>query len=146
MQVICRYFLILIIFVCCVQNRNTWASQETILTGIVSKVRDGDTLEIGNVPIRLNGISAPELNERFGKESKAFIVKLVLGKGILCKITGKKSYDRFVGTCYLGHQDIGAAVIKAGLALDCLKYSGGQYKKFETKIGRARIKLPAYCH
>ena len=145
MQYIQYHFLIFIIVFCCVQNRITWASQETMLTGIVSKVRDGDTLEVGEVPIRLNGISAPELNERFGVESKSFIVKLVFGKRIRCKLTGKKSYDRHVGTCYLEHQDIGAAVIKAGLALDCPKYSGGRYKRFETEIGRAQIRLPKYC-
>ena len=38
-------------------------TEETIITGIVSKVRDGDTVEVGEVPIRLNGVSAPELNE-----------------------------------------------------------------------------------
>ena len=43
------------------------AGQETLVTGIVTKVRDGDTIEIGGVPIRLKGVSAPELKERFGR-------------------------------------------------------------------------------
>lgn len=29
--------------------------------GVVTHVRDGDTFEVGSVPIRLNGLHAPEL-------------------------------------------------------------------------------------
>ena len=33
-----------------------------------------------------------------------------------------KTYDRFVGVCHLDGKDIGLAVIKAGLALDCPRF------------------------
>ena len=145
MQYILVYLPILALVACCAQNQMTWADQGSIITGIVSKVRDGDTVEVGGVPVRLNGVSAPELNEDLGQVSKLFMIKLVLRKRIQCKLTGKKSYDRHVGTCYLGNLDIGAAVIKAGFALDCQKYSRGRYKAFETEIGRSQIRLPAYC-
>jgi len=36
-----------------------WAD-ETTLIGRVTFVRDGDTIEVGGIGIRLNGISAPE--------------------------------------------------------------------------------------
>ena len=42
-------------------------------------------------------------------------------------------------------RDIGAVVIKAGLALDCPKFSGGGYKAVETEAARSQIKLPGYC-
>ena len=51
----------------------------TTLTGTVTKVRDGDTIEVGRVPIRLNGVSAPELKEPLGSQSKAFMTDLVMG-------------------------------------------------------------------
>ena len=137
--------LTLIIAISYAHNKSALADNETIISGIVSKVRDGDTLEISRVPIRSSGMSAPELNEGGGEEAKFFIVNLVYGKRIQCSLTGEKSYDRFVGTCYFKHQDIGAALIRAGLALDCPKYSDGKYKKFENKASRARIRLPAYC-
>ena len=129
----------------CTHNTYALDDKETIISGRVSKVRDGDTLEISSVPIRLSGVAAPELNESDGEKAKFFIVNLVYGKRIQCNLTGGKSYDRFVGTCYLKHQDIGAALIRAGLALDCPKYSDGKYKEFESKASRARIRLPAYC-
>ena len=117
----------------------------TKLTGNVTKVRDGDTVEVGKIPIRLNGVSAPELQEPLGQKSRLFMVELVFGKSVRCELNGKKSYDRFVGTCYLSDRDIGSAVIEAGLALDCPRFSGGKYRAVETKAARSQIKLPGYC-
>jgi micrococcal nuclease len=121
------------------------AADPTILTGTVTHVRDGDTIEVGKIPIRLNGVSAPELNEPLGQQSKQFMRDLIDGKRVRCELNGKKTYDRFVGVCYLGERDIGAAIIKAGLALDCPRYSGGRYKAIEKAAARGTIKLPKYC-
>ena len=127
-------------------NAPTIASADpTLLTGNVTKVRDGDTVEVGKIPIRLNGVSAPELQELLGPKSRMFMVELVYGKLVRCELNGDKSYDRFVGTCYLSDRDIGAAVVAAGLALDCPRFSGGKYKAAETKAARSQIKLPGYC-
>jgi micrococcal nuclease len=120
-------------------------AESTVLTGNVTKVRDGDTIEVGNIPIRRKGVSAPELNETVGKASKAFLVELVYGKRVRCELNGDKTHDRFVGICYLGDKDIGAAVIGSGLARDCPSFSGGRYKAVETKAASSKIKLPRYC-
>ena len=93
----------------------------------------------------MNGVSAPELKEPLGQQSKQFMRDQVDGKHVRCELNGQKTYDRFVGTCYLGDNDIGAAVIRAGLALDCPRYSGGRYVGSETAAARERIKLPTYC-
>jgi len=121
------------------------AADPSTLSGTVTHVRDGDTIEVGEVPIRLNGVSAPELDEQLGERSKLFMRELVLGQLVRCELNGEKSYDRFVGTCYLNGNDIGALVIEAGLALDCPRYSGGRYGDFEQPGARERIKLPKYC-
>lgn len=120
-------------------------AEPTILTGTVTHVRDGDTIEVGKVPIRLNGVSAPELKEPLEPQSKQFMRNLVNGKHVRCELTGAKTYDRFVGTCYLDGEDIGIAVIAAGRALDCPRYSGGRYAEFELASSREAIKLPNYC-
>jgi len=120
-------------------------AEPTILTGTVTHVRDGDTIEVGKVPIRLNGVSAPELKEPLGPQSKQFMRNLVNGKHVRCELTGAKTFDRFVGTCYLDGEDIGIAVIAAGRALDCPRYSGGRYAEFELASSREAIKLPNYC-
>ena len=117
----------------------------TTLTGEVTKVRDGDTIEVGKIPIRLNGVSAPEMNEPLGPQSKSFMSDLVMGKRVRCKLDGTKTYDRWVGICYLNGQDIGATLIGAELALDCPKFSGGRYAEVERQGAPVRIKLPPYC-
>jgi endonuclease YncB( thermonuclease family) len=103
------------------------SAEPTTLTGTVTKARDDDTINVGKIPIRLNGVSAPEMNEPFGPQSKAFMTDLVLSKHVCCELNGEKTHDRFVGICYLNEQDIGATVIRAGLALDCPRFSGGRY-------------------
>jgi micrococcal nuclease len=121
------------------------ADEPTILTGTVTKVRDGDTIEVGSIPIRLNGVSAPELKEPLGQQSKRFMRGLVHGKRVRCELNGKKTYDRLVGVCYLDERDIGSAVIEAGLARDCPRFSDGRYMGVENTAARERIKLPKYC-
>jgi micrococcal nuclease len=118
---------------------------DTALTGTVDHVRDGDTIEVGNIAIRLNGVSAPELDEHLGPQSKNFMQELVLNKTIRCELNGEKTYDRVVGVCYLEGKDIGISVIENGLALDCPKYSHGHYSKYETAKAREEIELPDYC-
>ena len=120
-------------------------AEQTVLTGTVTHVRDGDTIEVGEAPIRLNGVSAPELDEPLGSESKKFMLDLVMGQHVRCELNGQMTYDRFVGICYLRDKDIGVSVIEAGLALDCPRYSGGRYAVSEQAVARERIKLPKYC-
>ncbi len=120
-------------------------AEPTTLTGDVTKVRDGDTIEVGEIPIRLNGVSAPELKEPLGPQSKAFMTDLVMGTQVRCELDGTKTHDRFVGVCYLDDRDIGAAVIGAGLALDCPKFSSGRYAQLVVQGAPVRIKLPGYC-
>ena len=120
-------------------------AEPPILTGTVTHIRDGDTIEVGKIPIRLNGVSAPELKEPLEPQSKQFMRNLVNGKHVRCELTGAKTYDRFVGTCYLDGENIGIAVIAAERALDCPRYSGGRYAEFELAAARELIKLPNYC-
>ena len=117
----------------------------TVLEGQVTKVRDGDTIEVGRIPIRLNGVSAPEMKEPLGPQSKDFMTDLVMGKRVSCELNGEKTHDRLVGVCYLDGQDIGATVIANGLALDCPRYSGGRYAEYEVEGAAAKITLPGYC-
>jgi micrococcal nuclease len=134
-----------IIAILVVLHSPCFAAERTTLTGKVTHVRDGDTIEVGKIPIRLNGVSAPELKEPLGQQSKVFMIDLVNDKQVRCELNGEKTYDRFVGICYLGDKDIGAAVIEAGLALDCPRFSDGRYAGVETAAARSTIKLPRYC-
>ncbi|EDP6915721.1 thermonuclease [Campylobacter upsaliensis] len=102
---------------------------EKELTGKVSKVIDGDTIEllaktskenpynhIIKLKIRLYGIDAPELKQAYGKEAKEFLSALVLKQEVSLIIENKDKYDRFVGTLFLKGQDINKEMVKNGYA------------------------------
>jgi len=103
-------------------------------------VIDGDTIRIGKIKIRLAGIDAPELDQPYGQKSKWAMVRICQGQRIRVELTGETSYDRLVGTCYLPDGcDIGAELIKQGLAIDGGHYSKGKYKHLEQPGMRARL-------
>ena len=72
------------------------------------------------------------------------MTKLVLRKPVRCWLNGDKTYDRWVGTCFLKGQDIGALAIGAGQARDCARYSGGQNANLETEASR-KPPRHSYC-
>ncbi len=114
------------------------------LEDVVGKVVDGDTLYIGPVKIRLQGIAAPELNEPFGPDARDFLAVIALGKRARCDLTGEISFDRQVAVCRIDGQDLGRSMVEAGLARDCPRYSGGRYEAFEVERSK-QLPLPGYC-
>lgn len=96
------------------------------LTGKVSKVIDGDTIEllakenpynhITKLKIRLYGIDALELKQAYGKEAKEYLSALILKQEVSLIIENKDKYDRFVGTLFLKGQDINKEMVKNGYA------------------------------
>jgi endonuclease YncB( thermonuclease family) len=122
----------------------TPAAAQDPLTGTVTYVRDGDTILVAGIPIRLNGIAAPEYYEPQGREARAFMQRLVTGKTLRCELNGERSYDRMIGICFLEGEDIGALIIGAGLARDCPRFSKGRYNTFNTAASK-RLPLPDYC-
>jgi len=108
-------------------------------------VRDADTIVVDGTPVRLNGVDAPELASRAGRDAKRWVVNFLRNRSVKCKLNGDRTYDRWVGTCYADGQDIGAAVIAAGHALDCRRFSGGRYRHLETPAAKSRLRRATYC-
>ncbi|WP_238547767.1 thermonuclease family protein [Meridianimarinicoccus roseus] len=104
-----------------------------------------DTIEVRGVPVRLNGLDGPETSTRAGRNARNFMVRLVRGKTVTCQLTGARTYDRWVGTCYLDGTDIAAIAVANGHALDCARYSGGRYRQYETPAARSRLARARYC-
>lgn len=82
------------------------SSNSTILSGTVTHVRDGDTIEVNGVAVRLSALGCPESNTRQGKQATK-IAKQFEGSQAMCELTGAKSYDRLVGYCTVGGTDFG---------------------------------------
>ena len=83
------------------------SSDQTVLTGTVTHVRDGDTIEVNNVPIRLAALDCPERGTRDG-DYASMLAKQFQGLQATCELTGAKTYDRLVGYCEVNGTDFGA--------------------------------------
>lgn len=122
----------------------TGTAQANSVTG-TAYATDGDTIKIdGTIRVRLSGVAAPERHEAGGSAATDFMARLVNGKTVRCELDGTRSHDRVVGTCFLGNQDIGAAVIAAGLARDCPRFSNGKYSSIERMAANS-LPFPKYC-
>jgi micrococcal nuclease len=109
------------------------------LTGQVTYVRDGDTIVVGSMPIRLNGLAAPEGDEPGGAAATQAMTELVQGRTLRCELDGERTHDRCVGVCYLDSADIAEVMVREGLARDCPRFSGG------GSTIRVTYPLPGYC-
>ena len=89
------------------------------------------------------GIVAPTPLIRAPRQ-KAFLVELVEDQTVVCDLTNERTHGRRVGWCYRQGQDIAEAVIAAGFARDCPRYSGGRYADVEPPQA-ADLPFPGYC-
>ena len=121
------------------------AFADRILEGRVTVVRDVDTIVVAGTPVRLNGLDGPETSTRIGREARSFMTRLVRGETVTCQLNGDRTYDRWVGICFLDGEDIAAIAVANGYALDCRRYSGGRYRDLETPAARSRIRRAGYC-
>ena len=121
-----------------------------ILEG-TARVVDGDGLRIGGQEVRLQGIAAPEWDDRGGAQATAALRSMAEGRHVVCQLDGTTTYDRVVGRCSIEGQDVGAALVLGGFALDCPRYSRGDYRRFEAAARAAGRDLtrvyrrPGYC-
>ena len=96
-------------------------SQTSIIEGKITHVRDGDTLEIENIPVRLAALDCPENNTPEGRYATK-IAKQFEGSQASCELTGAKSYDRFVGYCSINGKDYGEILISQSACRVWRKY------------------------
>jgi endonuclease YncB( thermonuclease family) len=99
-------------------NQNITADIE--LAGIVTKVIDGDTLDINRTRIRLALVDTPERGEEGYYEAKKFVESLCLGKkGELDLDNGQRSGDRYgreIGVVYCDGLNLNEKLMNTKLA------------------------------
>lgn len=126
-----------------------------VVSGIAT-ARDGDDLLFGRVPVRLQGIAAPEDSAREsdegGPEATDHLRKMVDGRFVVCHLDGSTAgTNRSAGVCYLGLVEINRRQVEAGFARDCPAYSRGRYAASELAARDAgndlstSYDLPDYC-
>lgn len=127
-----------------------------VLHGVVFSVHDGDTVSMVddyNVrhTIRLIGVDAPELAQRFGRESKSFVAGKVCHQRVQVISSGNDMYGRNLGEIMIGQVNLNEELVKQGWAVAyrvCRKKSGclpteqaAKYLPFESRAYQQRAGL-----
>jgi endonuclease YncB( thermonuclease family) len=98
---------------------------------------DGDTIAIDGLPIRLDGIDAPEKQQTgmldgkpwpCGLQAAEMVKYLTLGQIVTCHPTGRDRYGRTIAKCFMptregGKIDIGGWLVEHGWAWAFRRYS-----------------------
>ncbi|MGO9060181.1 MAG: thermonuclease family protein [Candidatus Binataceae bacterium] len=102
------------------------------LTGM-ARVIDGDTIALGQLHIRLEGIDAPETDQvcldaegkpwTCGVAARNSLSSHIAGRIISCIAHGEDRYGRMLAICSADGEDLNAFMVREGLALDYVKYS-----------------------
>ena len=100
----------------------------TFPTGAQTVV-DGDTIKFNGTTYRLWGIDAPEIHQSCADGWAAcriatnYIEGLMRDRQIMCEAKSKDRYGRTIGLCKADDRDLGAAMVRAGMAWAYLQYS-----------------------
>jgi len=86
-------------------------SGERILKGIITHVRDGDTIELNGTPIRLAALDCPEKNTQEGLYA-ASVAQQFKGSEVICELTDAKTYNRLVAYCIVNGIDFGRIMMR----------------------------------
>jgi len=86
-----------------------------VLIDRATRVRDGDTIVVGLIPIRIANLDCAETGTRAGETATRRARQLVAGETLTCRLEGRQSYDREVGVCALSDgRDFGEVLISEG--------------------------------
>lgn len=115
----------------------------------VPVVTDADTVRIGDVRIRLNGIDAPETDQvcnrdgqdwMCGQAATAALIEFLDGRSISCLGQTEDRYGRVIATCYVGSSNINSWLVRRGWAVAYRRYSN-QYTPEEAAARSERLNL-----
>lgn len=110
----------------------TQMADAATLTG-TADVIDGDTLSMGAVVVRINGIDAAELGQKCNLPSGGNwpcadaaaerLEELIARVELTCEPNGRDPYGRVIATCLAGGADVGKELVTEGLAWAFVRYS-----------------------
>lgn len=114
------------------------------LQGVVSHVTDGDTIWVRPmagppVPVRVQGVDAPEICQAFGPQARDALAARVLHRPVRVATRARDRYQRTVGNVSLEGQDVGAWLVAGGFAWSArYRNRAGPYAKEEAQARQER--------
>lgn len=101
-------------------------------------ITDGDTLRMDGKIYRLHGIDASEMTQTCadgwpaGRIAATRLLELTQGKTVICQERDRDRYGRIVAVCWAGGADLGALMVRSGMAWAYVRYSR-DYVDLEAK-------------
>jgi micrococcal nuclease len=96
------------------------ATDHQMLAGTVTRVIDGDTIEVQlgkrRIPVHLRGIDAPEPGQPWCKEATAALAQMVLNQDVDLEPFGLDDLNRRTTIVFVGEEEVGAAMVRDGNA------------------------------
>jgi endonuclease YncB( thermonuclease family) len=93
-------------------------AQQPVLSGTVTRVIDGDTIEVqlssGPIRVRMHSIDTPEKDQPWGPEAQVALAARVNGKRVDLEPVTQDHYDRLVAVVFLGSENINAWMVQQG--------------------------------
>ena len=104
----------------------------------IVRVVDGDTVLVRrkgwwrsllgrpSIRVRLDGIDAPETNQRLGRKSTRALRRMLAGGGFQMEVTGRDRYGRVLGLIHRGsrYQSVNLAMVSEGWAHAYVRFGG----------------------
>ncbi|MBI5797990.1 thermonuclease family protein [Candidatus Woesearchaeota archaeon] len=130
------FIFVLVFFTACAANSQIQGPF------IVTKVLDGDTLDVNMGRIRLAGINTPELGTCFSSEARDALANLTLGKEIYLERDqkDKEKYGRFLRYVYVNNLSVNDYLVHYGYAVVFDYYNSTTNRYQELKDLEAEAK------
>lgn len=116
--------------------------EDVLLEGTIIAVSDGDSVTFldednKKVKIRLYGIDAPEIKQKYGREAKNYLSERILYKKVKIQEYGLDRYKRLLGVIYLDKSNINEEMIIEGWAW---QYHFNKDEKYAQMMKEAQLK------
>lgn len=85
-----------------------------LLSTLLVRVVDGDTIRVGNERIRLRGIDTPEMSELEGPYAKQRLEQLLRGGPVHIVPHGRDVYDRLIADVFVNDQNVAETLVQEG--------------------------------
>jgi len=121
-------------------------AEAATLTGR-AEIVDGDTIKVGSIPVRLDGIDAPEDRQTCerggnsyacGKQATKALANLIAGQPVQCEIERRDTYGRALGICTVANTELNGSMVRGGWALAFVKYSD-RYAADQAEAEKAKV-------
>jgi endonuclease YncB( thermonuclease family) len=123
------------------------AEKNSSIQGLL-RVVDGDSIVLGGIRVRLEGIDAPETTQACGLRYSGSwdcghaatrqLVRLIADRPVVCEDKGPDRYGRTLGRCFAGATNLNAEMVRTGYAWAFVRYSRS-YVAQEAEARAAKV-------